>query len=114
MPLPNGEQPDSASQARGEAVSTSRPANAGTVADSMDPARADGSDPSVRGVHLGCPHGVQYTALLGQGAYADGKRLHVSQTSTLADALISIDQYAFGEDAERKNRLRLRLTEVLA
>jgi myo-inositol-1(or 4)-monophosphatase len=58
--------------------------------------------------------GSQYTALLGQGAYADGKRLHVSQTSTLADALISIDQYAFGKDAERKNRLRLRLTERLA
>jgi myo-inositol-1(or 4)-monophosphatase len=58
--------------------------------------------------------GTQYTALLGQGAYADDKRLRVSQTSTLADALISIDQYAFGDDAERKNRLRLRLTERLA
>ena len=58
--------------------------------------------------------GSQYTALLGQGAYADGKRLHVSRTSTLPDALVSIDQYAFGEDAERKNRLRLRLTERLA
>jgi myo-inositol-1(or 4)-monophosphatase len=58
--------------------------------------------------------GSQYTALLGHGAFADGKRLHVSETSTLADALISVDQYAFGEDAERKNRLRLRLTERLA
>jgi myo-inositol-1(or 4)-monophosphatase len=58
--------------------------------------------------------GTQYTALLGQGAFADDKRLQVSQTSTLADALISIDQYAFGEDAERKNRWRLRLTERLA
>ena len=48
------------------------------------------------------------------GAYADGKRLRVSQTSTLANALVSIDQYAFGEDAERKNRWRLRLTERLA
>jgi myo-inositol-1(or 4)-monophosphatase len=56
---------------------------------------------------------AQYTALLGQGAYADGKRLRVSETSALADALISIDQYAFGEDSERKNRLRLRLTERL-
>jgi myo-inositol-1(or 4)-monophosphatase len=58
--------------------------------------------------------GSQYTALVGQGAYADGKRLRVSETSSLANALISIDQYAFGEDAERKNRLRLRLTERLA
>jgi myo-inositol-1(or 4)-monophosphatase len=58
--------------------------------------------------------GTQYTALLGQGAYADNQRLRVSQTSTLANALISIDQYAFGDDAEHKNRLRLRLTERLA
>ena len=58
--------------------------------------------------------GSQYTALLGKGAYADDERLHVSQTSVLADALISIDQFAFGDDAERKNRLRLRLTERLA
>src|SRR6266498_1542262 len=58
--------------------------------------------------------GTQYTALIGQGAYAGDKRLHVSQTSTLATALVSIDQYAFGEDAARKNRLRLRLTERLA
>jgi myo-inositol-1(or 4)-monophosphatase len=58
--------------------------------------------------------GTQYTAIMGQGAYADDRRLRVSQTSTLANALISIDQYAFGDDAERKNRLRLRLTERLA
>ena len=58
--------------------------------------------------------GSHYTAMLGQGAFADDKRLHISKTSTLANALISIDQYAFGEDAERKNRWRLRLTERLA
>jgi len=58
--------------------------------------------------------GTQYTALRGHGAYADNKRLHVSKTSTLRTALVSIDQYAFGDDAERKNRLRLRLTEHLA
>ena len=58
--------------------------------------------------------GTQYTALLGQGAFADDKRLQASQTSTLADALISIDQYTFGEDAERKNHWRLGLTERLA
>jgi myo-inositol-1(or 4)-monophosphatase len=58
--------------------------------------------------------GTQYTALLGHGAFADDRQLHVSNTSTLADALISIDHYAFGEDAARKNRWRLRLTERLA
>jgi myo-inositol-1(or 4)-monophosphatase len=56
--------------------------------------------------------GTRYTALQGQGAYAGDKRLRVSQTATLGNALISIDQYAFGEDAARKNRLRL--TERLA
>ena len=44
----------------------------------------------------------------------DGTVNFLSQTSTLAEALISIDQFAFGEDAERKNRWRLRLTERLA
>jgi myo-inositol-1(or 4)-monophosphatase len=58
--------------------------------------------------------GTQYTALLGQGAYAGDERLRVSQTAALENALISIDQFAFGKDAERKNRLRLRLTERLA
>jgi myo-inositol-1(or 4)-monophosphatase len=58
--------------------------------------------------------GTQYTAVLGHGAYADNKRLQVSKTSTLATALVSIDQYTFGDDAERKNRLRLCLTEHLA
>jgi myo-inositol-1(or 4)-monophosphatase len=56
--------------------------------------------------------GTCYTALQGQGAYAGDKRLRVSQTATLGNALISIDQYVFGEDAARKNRLRL--TERLA
>jgi myo-inositol-1(or 4)-monophosphatase len=56
--------------------------------------------------------GTRYTALQGQGAYAGEKRLHVSQTATLGNALVSIDQDAFGEDAARKNRLRL--TERLA
>ena len=59
-------------------------------------------------------NGSQYAALLGQGAFVDDRRLRVSRTSAIADALISIDQYAFGEDAERKNRWRLRLTERLA
>jgi myo-inositol-1(or 4)-monophosphatase len=58
--------------------------------------------------------GTQYTALRGHGAYADNKRLHVSRTSTLATALVSIDQYTFGDDAEQKNRLRFRLVQQLA
>jgi hypothetical protein len=34
--------------------------------------------------------GTQYTALLGQGAFANNKQLHVSHTSMLADALIDM------------------------
>jgi len=58
--------------------------------------------------------GTAYTALRGHGSFADGRRIRVSATSTLKDSLISIDQYTFGSDAERKNRARLRLTEQLS
>lgn len=58
--------------------------------------------------------GTQYTAVRGRGSHANGQRLHVSTTETLETALVSIDQYTFGADAERKNRARLRLTAHLA
>lgn len=57
---------------------------------------------------------TQYSALKGHGAYANNKRLCVSETATLDTALVSIDQYTFGEDAERKNTMRLRLARHLA
>jgi myo-inositol-1(or 4)-monophosphatase len=57
--------------------------------------------------------GAQYTALRGHGSYASGRRIYVSRTDSLKDALVSIDQYSFGEDSQRRNQWRLRLTENL-
>ncbi|MDQ3153298.1 MAG: inositol monophosphatase [Actinomycetota bacterium] len=57
---------------------------------------------------------AQYSAVRGQGSYANATRLQVSPTRRLDAALVSIDQYAFGEDAERKNDMRHQLTKHLA
>lgn len=57
---------------------------------------------------------TQYVALRGHGSFAAEKRIQVSTTTVLAEALVSIDQYAFGKDADDKNRARLLLTEHLA
>jgi hypothetical protein len=59
------ERSEGASQVRGEAFSTSRLANAGTVADSMGSARADGPDPECPR----CPHGTSARTLIGQGVH---------------------------------------------
>jgi myo-inositol-1(or 4)-monophosphatase len=57
---------------------------------------------------------TQYTAVRGAGSFANGRRLQVSSTAALDAALVSIDQFTFGEDAARKNPARLRLVEHLA
>jgi myo-inositol-1(or 4)-monophosphatase len=46
---------------------------------------------------------TQYSALRGHGAYVGGKKIRVSPTRELNAALVSIDQYAFGEDFQYKN-----------
>jgi len=58
--------------------------------------------------------GRRYSAVEHQGAYVGGRRLRVSQTSSLRDAIVSIGDYAVGSDAARRNRLRLAVTEQLA
>lgn len=55
----------------------------------------------------------RYTALRGQGAYANNGRLHVSATTNLDAALVSIDQYTFGEGGQEKNYARHCLIENL-
>lgn len=55
----------------------------------------------------------RYTALRGRGAYANNGRLHVSATTNLDAALVSIDQYTFGEDSQQKNYARHCLIENL-
>jgi myo-inositol-1(or 4)-monophosphatase len=58
--------------------------------------------------------GVRYHAVQGAGAFAEGDRIQVGKTSGLEDALVSIGDYAVGDGAEIKNRLRFALTERLA
>jgi myo-inositol-1(or 4)-monophosphatase len=58
--------------------------------------------------------GTRYTAFAGGGAYANGSRIHVSQTGALARAIVAIGDYAVGDDAAERNRLRLAVTHQLA
>ncbi|MGH4022051.1 MAG: inositol monophosphatase family protein, partial [Pseudonocardiaceae bacterium] len=58
--------------------------------------------------------GTQYSALRSHGSYANNERLHVSARQKLDAALVSIDQYTFGENAQRKNNVRHSLTKHLA
>lgn len=55
----------------------------------------------------------RFSAALGSGAALNGKRVHVAKTNRLHDAIISIGDYAVGEDSEAKNALRLAVTEQL-
>jgi myo-inositol-1(or 4)-monophosphatase len=58
--------------------------------------------------------GQLYTAEHGRGAYEDGRRLQVSATTALRDAIVAIGDYAVGSGADSKNRARLTLTRYLA
>jgi myo-inositol-1(or 4)-monophosphatase len=58
--------------------------------------------------------GTRYAAAEGLGAYANGQAIAVRQTTQLSEAIISIGDYATGEDAGSRNRLRLALTGRLA
>ncbi|MGN9764403.1 inositol monophosphatase family protein [Micromonospora sp. SD12] len=56
----------------------------------------------------------RYAAAQGDGATVDGSPIQVSQTSRLSEAIVAIGDYAVGEGAADKNRLRLALTAQLA
>lgn len=58
--------------------------------------------------------GQLYTAERGHGAYEGDRRLQVSTTAELHEAIVAIGDYAVGDDADRKNRTRLTLTRHLA
>jgi myo-inositol-1(or 4)-monophosphatase len=55
-----------------------------------------------------------YTAERGGGAFEGNRRLKCSGTSDLIDAIVSIGDYAVGDRASEKNRIRFALTEELA
>lgn len=56
---------------------------------------------------------VTYTAVEGQGAYVGEDRLEASKATKLSDAIISIGDFAVGEGAEVKNRVRMALLAEL-
>jgi myo-inositol-1(or 4)-monophosphatase len=57
--------------------------------------------------------GADYAAVEGYGAYAGNERIRTSAATDLADAVITIGDFAIGEGAEAKNRARLTLLEEL-
>lgn len=58
--------------------------------------------------------GVQYHAVEGAGAFRDGERIGISNTASLAEAIVAVGDYATGADAKSKNRARLAITGSLA
>lgn len=57
---------------------------------------------------------LRYTAVAGQGAYLADRRLTTSTARRIEDAVVAFGDYAVGEGAEMKNRLRLAVTKQLA
>jgi myo-inositol-1(or 4)-monophosphatase len=58
--------------------------------------------------------GARYSAAKHTGAYVGDRRIQASMTSNLNDAIVAIGDYAVGEGAQDKNRLRLLLNKRLA
>ncbi|MEV7012189.1 inositol monophosphatase family protein [Streptosporangium sp. NPDC051022] len=58
--------------------------------------------------------GSRYSAAESHGAHLNGRPIHPSQTGDLSAAIVAIGDYAVGNDATAKNRLRLALTHQLA
>ncbi|MEV0432198.1 inositol monophosphatase family protein [Nocardia sp. NPDC050413] len=56
----------------------------------------------------------EYYAASGMGAYRNGERIHIGTSSRLSKSIISIGDYAVGQDAAQRNRPRLSLTALLA
>jgi myo-inositol-1(or 4)-monophosphatase len=58
--------------------------------------------------------GARYWASDGEGAHGPGGQLRVRDIKRLDDAVLAIGDYAVGAGAEDRNRIRLRLTQLLA
>ncbi|MCE7011062.1 inositol monophosphatase [Kibdelosporangium philippinense] len=56
---------------------------------------------------------TRYTASSGAGAYVNGEPIECSSVENLSDAMISIGDFATGEHAAEKNRIRLNLLAEL-
>ncbi|MFC4118359.1 inositol monophosphatase family protein [Nonomuraea zeae] len=57
---------------------------------------------------------LRYTAVEGAGAQANGSHIQVSDARDLGTAIVAIGDYAVGENAQERNRVRLALTQELA
>lgn len=57
---------------------------------------------------------LRYVAAKGHGAFGNDVQLHVSKATDLAEAIVSIGDYAVGDKADQKNERRIRLTTLLA
>ena len=57
---------------------------------------------------------LRYVAAKGQGAFGNGTQLQVSKATSLAESIVSIGDYAVGDQAASKNERRLRITTLLA
>ncbi|MGH3938158.1 MAG: inositol monophosphatase family protein [Pseudonocardiaceae bacterium] len=57
---------------------------------------------------------ARYSAVKGCGSYVNDQRIHVSNTATLRNALVSIDQYTFDENSTQRNKVRHHLAGKLA
>lgn len=57
--------------------------------------------------------GVGYSAVDGEGAYVGDERIHGSAVGDLSQAMISIGDFAVGEDAAARNRVRIALLSRL-
>lgn len=55
-----------------------------------------------------------YSAVHGGGAHLGDRPLRASATAKLSDAIVALGDYAVGEDAEAKNRVRMGITQRLA
>ena len=48
--------------------------------------------------------GQRYWAARNQGAWLDGERIHVSRRDRLADAMVTLGDYAVGDEADRQEQ----------
>ncbi|MGQ4617557.1 inositol monophosphatase family protein [Nocardia sp. R7R-8] len=64
---------------------------------------------------IGAPFlGLEYYAAAEGGAWSNDKPIRASDTKTLSRAVVSIGDYAVGQEAEPKNERRIALTAALA
>ncbi|MBN1305582.1 MAG: inositol monophosphatase family protein [Anaerolineales bacterium] len=58
--------------------------------------------------------GERYTAGLGTGAYLNGKRISISGTQKLSDAVVTYGDFAVGNNAQTRNKFRFDFMEYFA